>query len=929
MSKQPQLDQHFDPRRIEQDTYRRWEANGYFAPQGNGQSFSIVIPPPNVTGTLHLGHAFQHTIMDLLTRFHRMDGRQTLWQTGTDHAGIATQLVVSEQLRAQGTTPDTLGREDFIKRVWQWRDEAGGVITQQMRRIGSSVDWSRERFTMDEGFSRAVIEVFVRLYDDGLIYRGKRLVNWDPTMQTALSDLEVEYEEEAGSLWHVRYALANGARTPDGEDYIVVATTRPETMLGDTGVAVHPEDERYQNLIGKSATLPLVGRELPIVADPHVDPEFGTGCVKLTPAHDFNDNEIGARHDLEVINIFTADAKLNENAPPAYQGMDRFDARQAIVKDLENLGLIESIEEHPMQVPHCERSGAIVEPWLTDQWFVAIDELAKPAIEAVESGRITFEPKRWENVYFNWMRDIKDWCISRQLWWGHQIPAWFDKDGNIYVGRTEAEAREKNGIGSDIKLKRDPDVLETWFSSALWTFGTMGWPDETVEFSKFHPTDVLVTGHDIIFFWVARMIMMTLRFTDDVPFKKVYVHGLVRDKYGQKMTKTKGNGLDPIDVIDGIDTDGLVAKRTSNLAQRNMADRIERDTRQDFPDGIQAFGTDALRTTFCAIASPGSSYNFDLQQVEGYHFFCNKLWNATRFVFNNIDDDFTLQSGSENLADRWIRSRFAQLVESARQAIASYRFDRFAQQLYQFAWHEYCDWYVELTKAVLFNEKPTSTSYRATQSTLVEVLEAYMRLLHPLAPYITETIWQQLAPLCDSRGETIMLAPYPDASDFQRDAEAEAAVAWLQNVVTAIRNLRSERKIPPGNRVDILLSGCSADDRLYTDLCRTSVERLAKVNKLEVVEDSDQPLGSTQVIGQLRITLPFASSEERELESQRLQKEVARLTEELNRSLGKLNNVNFVERAPADVVAKERDRRATFESQIGALETQLRALTTT
>ena len=923
MSKQPQLDQHFDPRRIEQETYRRWESNRYFAPSGNGRPYSIVIPPPNVTGTLHLGHAFQHTIMDLLIRYHRMDGRETLWQTGTDHAGIATQMVVSEQLRAAGTSLEDIGRDAFVDRVWEWREQAGGTITQQMRRVGSSVDWSRERFTMDDGFSRAVLEVFVRLYEDGLIYRGKRLVNWDPTMGTALSDLEVINEEEDGFLWHLRYPLSSGRTTKEGKDYLVVATTRPETMLGDTAVAVNPNDERYHDLIGGSVTLPIVGRELPIIGDTYVDMEFGTGCLKITPAHDFNDNEIGERHDLALINIFTAEAQLNENVPEAYRGMDRFEARDAIVANLEAQGLLDSREEYKVQIPRGERSGAILEPWLTDQWFVAIKELAEPAIEAVENGSITFEPKRWENVYFSWMRDIKDWCISRQLWWGHQIPAWYDNDGNVYVGRDEHEARSKHDLADSVELRRDSDVLETWFSSALWTFGTLGWPEQTDEMSKFHPTNVLVTGHDIIFFWVARMIMMTLRFTGEVPFKTVYVHGLVRDKHGQKMTKTKGNGLDPIDVIDGIGSDELVDKRTQNLTQARMAERIEKDTRKDFPEGIPAYGTDALRFAFCAIASPGNSYNFDLQQVEGYHFFCNKLWNATKFVLSNVDAEFRVAQGQDGLADRWIKSRLARLIESSRKAMVDYRFDLLAQNIYQFAWHEYCDWYLELTKSVLFNEKPDTESYVAAQLTLLNVLETLMRLLHPLMPYVTETIWQQVAPMCNAHGETIMLASYPTEAEFKVDSEAEQAILWLQNVVTAVRNLRSERNLPPGKQVEIQLSGCTATDRRFASLTEVSLAREAKISELTFLDDNETPVGSTRVVDNLRITLPFAGAEEREQEMARLNKEITRLQKELDRTLGKLNNENFVSRAPEEVVQKERDRRATFESQLDVLNGQL------
>ncbi len=926
MSKQPQLDPHYDPGRIEQDTYRHWETNGYFAPQGNGKPYAIAIPPPNVTGTLHLGHAFQHTIMDLLIRFHRMDGRETLWQTGTDHAGIATQMVVTEQLRTNGMTATTLGRDEFIKRVWAWRAQAGGTITQQMRRIGSSVDWSRERFTMDEGFSHAVIEAFVRLYEDGLIYRGKRLVNWDPSMETALSDLEVVNEHEDGLLWYLRYPLDPTVRTKDGKNYLVVATTRPETMFGDTAVAVNPNDERYQDLIGKTVTLPIVGRKLPVIADDYVDHEFGTGCLKITPAHDFNDYDIGSRHDLEVINIFTSKACLNENVPALFRGMDRFSARNAVIEELTTLDLLDRQENYSVQIPRGERSGEILEPWLTDQWFVAIKALADPAIAAVEDGQIDFEPQRWKNVYFNWMRDIKDWCISRQLWWGHQIPAWYDEHGNIYVGRDEVEARRKHDLKASTPLRRDPDVLETWFSSALWTFATLGWPNETNDLSKFHPTDVLVTGHDIIFFWVARMIMMTLRFTGNVPFRKVYVHGLVRDKQGQKMTKTKGNGLDPLDVIDGIELESLVAKRTANLTQTSLMERIARDTTRDFPEGIPSYGTDALRFTFCAIASPGSSYNFDLHQVEGYHFFCNKLWNATKFVFAHLDGEPHPINAQDGLADRWIKSRLAEVIRTSRQAIDDYRFDRLAQQLYRFAWHEYCDWYLELTKPILFDDATESHARVAAQTTLVTVLESLMRLLHPLMPYITETIWQQLAKVQGDARETVMLAEYPYTKDFEQDEQAEQEIHWLQEVVTAVRTLRNARQVPPGHRITIQLTGHTEMDRRFAEATKTPLTRLAKIQMLELLDDGHTPAGSTVVLDNLRITLPFESDAERQQERERLNKEVIRLQAELNRSRTKLENPNFVARAPADVVSKERDRRATFESQLKVLEDQLGAL---
>ena len=928
MSKRPQLDQHFDPQRIEKETYQRWETSGYFQPMGNGSPYSIAIPPPNVTGTLHVGHAFQNSIMDALIRYHRMEGLSTLWQPGTDHAGIATQMVVSEKLRSEGIKLSDLDRDSFVDRVWQWKEEAGGTITQQMRRLGSSVDWSRERFTMDEGFSRAVQEVFVRLYEEGLIYRGKRLVNWDPVMKTALSDLEVVSEEVNGHLWHLRYPFADDVTTSDGLSYVVVATTRPETMLGDTAVAVHPDDERYAQLIGQSVMLPLVGKEIPIIADDYVDREFGTGCLKITPAHDFNDNEVGTRHELPLVNIFTDEAKINENAPAKYRNLDRFDARKQIVEDLKNLGMLDRVEEYNVNLPRGERSNAILEPWMTDQWFVAIDALAKPAIEAVENGAIEFVPKRWENVYFNWMHNIKDWCISRQLWWGHQIPAWYDDSGEIYVGRSESEVRDKHNLPSYLALRRDPDVLETWFSSALWTFGTLGWPEKTAELQKFHPTDVLVTGHDIIFFWVARMIMMTLRFTGDVPFKKVYVTGLVLDKHGQKMTKTKGNGLDPIDVIEGIEIDDLVEKRTTNLTQPRMAERIAKDTRKDYPEGIPTYGTDALRFTFYSIASPSSSYNFDLQQVEGYHFFCNKLWNANRFVLGNLDADFKVQNCDDGLAELWIKSRLARVTKKVRKAMHDYRFDVFAHEIYQFAWHEFCDWYLEITKPVLFDESVSAELAISTRTTLVQVLETLTRLLHPLMPYITETIWQQLAPFCDISEKTIMLAEYPREDDFFINQDVESTMAWMQKVVTAVRNLRGERKTPPAKRVAIEISGFTTQDQDHFEFTQELIKELAKVSELRIVDGGDHQVGSTQVVDNLRVSLPFESAEERNSEIARLTKELERLEKDLNQSNVKLNNENFVSRAPAEVVQKERGRKETLESQLDVLQAQTALLQT-
>ena len=927
MSQKPKLDQHFDPKRIEAATYDRWETAGHFQPVGNTKTYSIAIPPPNVTGTLHLGHAFQHTIMDTLIRYQRMSGRTTLWQTGTDHAGIATQMVVTEQLRNEGKTLNDLGRDGFVDRVWQWREESGSTITEQMRRIGSSVDWSRERFTMDPDYNRAVNEVFVRLFDEGLIYRGKHLVNWDPTMGTALSDLEVVSVEEDGHLWYLRYALVDGVTTRDGLPFLVVATTRPETMLGDTAVAVHPHDERYEHLIGKTVLLPLVNREIPVIADQHVDMAFGTGCLKITPAHDFDDYEIGKRHDLPLINIFDSTAHINENAPAKYQGLGRTEARAQVIEDLEQLDLVDRTESHKVQIPRGERSDVVLEPWLAEQWFVNVKPLAEPAIQAVLDGKITFEPKRWENVYFNWMNDIRDWSISRQLWWGHQIPAWYDEKGQLYVGRTEAEVRDKHQLSQDTPLERDPDVLDTWFSSALWTFATLGWPTQTRELERFHPTNVLVTGHDIIFFWVARMIMMTLKFTGEVPFEKVYITGLVRDRTGQKMTKTKGNGIDPLDVIDGITLAELVAKRTKNLTQASLAESIEAATRKEYPQGIPAYGTDALRFTFCAIASPSSSYNFDLQQVEGYYYFCNKLWNATKFVLANVEGVSAVNHEvKHSLVDLWIRSRLAQLIEQLHRSIKDYRFDLYAQALYQFTWHEYCDWYVELTKPILFKRDANDPDVVAAKTTLTAVLDTLTRLLHPVMPYITEEIWQQLAPLSQQSGTSVMVAEFPAADEFERNANAEQAIEWLQRVVTAVRTIRSERVIPPKNEIQIMLSGGHQADRDLADKTFNLLSKLAKVRELKWYSDKDAVTGSTQLVDTLKITVPFESEHDREQESERLQKSIARLRTDLQSVDKKLANERFVERAPEDVVAKERERKSMLESQLTTLHTQLESI---
>ncbi|MFZ0550086.1 MAG: valine--tRNA ligase, partial [Steroidobacteraceae bacterium] len=817
------MDKAYAPHEIERRIYEQWESRGWFAPSGGGSPFCIMIPPPNVTGTLHMGHAFQHTLMDALTRYHRMRGDAALWQPGTDHAGIATQMVVERQLEAQGRKRTDLSREAFVERVWEWKAHSGGTIAAQMRRLGDSVDWSRDRFTMDEGLSRAVAEVFVRLHDKGLIYRGKRLVNWDPVLLTALSDLEVQSEEEEGHLWHLRYPLE------DGSGHIVVATTRPETMLGDTAVAVNPDDERYKHLTGRKLQLPLVERLIPIIADAYVDACFGSGCVKITPAHDFNDYEVGLRHGLEQINIFTPQATLNDNVPARFRGLDRFEARKRVVAELEAAGLVEKVEKHRLTVPRGDRSGAVLEPFLTDQWYVRIAPLAAPAITAVESGRTRFVPENWAKTYFEWMRNIKDWCVSRQLWWGHRIPAWYDDEGNIYVARSEAEVRSKHHLGPDVQLNQDTDVLDTWFSSALWPFSTLGWPQQTPELARFYPSTVLVTGFDIIFFWVARMMMMGLEFMGDVPFKDVYITGLIRDEHGEKMSKSKGNVIDPLDIVDGIDLESLVAKRTSGLMQPQMKSKIEKATRKQYPEGMAPHGTDALRFTFTALASPSRDIRFDLARVAGYRNFCNKLWNAARFVTMSVGADPTTTTIELSVADRWIRSRFGSMVATVEKSLAEYRFDYAAAALYEFSWHEFCDWYLELTKPVLQSESSSPAARAGTRRTLLEILEALQRALHPVMPFITEEVWQRVAPLAGRSGPTVMLAPYPRPADFPRDEASEHEVSWLQSFILAVRQIRGEMNIAPSRRIPLLLRGAAARDLELIERHRTWLERLAGI----------------------------------------------------------------------------------------------------
>ncbi len=924
------MDKTYDPHAIERTWYQKWEANGYFAPQGKGESYCIMIPPPNVTGSLHMGHGFQQTIMDALTRYHRMQGHAALWQVGTDHAGIATQMVVERQLLGQGSSRTELGREKFLDKVWTWKEESGSTITRQMRRLGASVDWSRERFTMDPGFSRAVEEVFIRLYDEGLIYRGNRLVNWDCKLHTAISDLEVVTEEETGSFWYFRYPLQGGATTQDGKPYITIATTRPETLLGDTAVAVHPDDERFKHLIGKHVELPLCNRTIPIIADTYVDPAFGTGCVKITPAHDFNDYEVGQRHKLPMINILTKDGAINDNAPAAYRDMDRFECRKQLVRDIETLGLLEKIEPHKLKVPRGDRSGVVIEPYLTNQWYVATKSLADPAIKAVENGAIEFVPKNWENTYFAWMRDIQDWCISRQLWWGHRIPAWYDAQGKIYVASSEAEVRTKYKLAADLKLTQDEDVLDTWFSSALWTFGTLGWPEETPELKKFHPTDVLVTGFDIIFFWVARMIMMTLKFTGEIPFRKVYITGLVRDNEGQKMSKSKGNILDPIDLIDGIGLDTLVQKRTDSMMQPQLAQKIEKATRKQFPDGIPAHGTDALRYTFCSLASTGRDINFDMGRIEGYRNFCNKMWNAARYVFMNCEEQPVTKPTSPthySRADLWIQSRFQVALKKVNESFASYRFDLLSQAVYDFFWNEYCDWYLELSKPVLWDEKASAEHKNATRYTLLSILEQSLRLAHPLMPFITEEIWQKAAKLLDITGATIMLQPYPQEDDAMISRDVDAEIEWVKNVVLALRNIRGELNISPAKALPALFSKGSALDKKLLEDNRQFLTKLARLESIAWLTDTaNAPPASMQLAGEMEIRVPLAGLIDVKAEQARLTKEIDRLKAESTKIQAQLANERFVANAPPAVVAKERERLSNFGSSLQQLQEQLEKL---
>ena len=921
------MDKTFEPQSIEQQCYKSWEEAGLFKASGSGDPYCILLPPPNVTGSLHMGHGVQQTIMDALTRYHRMKGDNTLWQVGTDHAGIATQMVVERQLNAEGKTRHDLGREDFIKKVWEWKEHSGGTITGQMRRLGTSPDWSREVFTMDEDLSKAVTEVFVKLHEEGLIYRGKRLVNWDPVLHTAVSDLEVLNEEEDGHMWHMRYPLA------DGSGELVVATTRPETMLGDTAVAVHPDDERYQGFIGKEIKLPITGRLIPVIADDYVDQEFGTGCVKITPAHDFNDYDMGKRHNLPMINILTDDAKINDDAPEAYRGLDRFDARKQIVADLDAQGSLVKIEPHKLKVPRGDRTGAVIEPYLTDQWYVAVESLAKPAIEAVESGEIRFVPENWNKTYYQWMHNIQDWCISRQLWWGHRIPAWYDENGKVFVGRTEEEVREKHGLGSDVTLSQDDDVLDTWFSSALWPFATMGWPEETPDLETFVPSSVLVTGFDIIFFWVARMIMMTKKFTGKIPFKDIYITGLIRDENGDKMSKSKGNVLDPIDLIDGIDIESLVTKRTAGMMQPQLAEKIAKRTRKQFPDGIQAYGTDALRFTFAAMASTSRDINFDMARVEGYRNFCNKIWNASRFVLMNTEEHDTGRDGGEmvlSMADRWIWAKFQQTLVEFEKALEDYRFDIAAQTVYEFTWNQFCDWYLELTKPVLSNDASTDAEKRGTRHTLINVLESLLRLLHPLMPFITDTIWQRVVPLSALKvdaGASIMVQAFPEVEAAKQDDNVLADIEWVKKFIVGIRNIRGEMDISPNKPLNALLKNVSDEDARRLDAAKAFLDKLSKLETVTILKDGEEaPASATALVGEMEILIPMAGLIDKDAELARITKAMEKIEKDVSRTRGKLGNEKFVSNAPEAVIEKERGKLEEGEKALAKLKEQFETI---
>ncbi len=915
------MEKTYNPKEIETRIYASWEDSGYFSPSKSGAPFCIVIPPPNVTGTLHMGHAFQDTIMDIIIRYERMKGKNTLWQVGTDHAGIATQMVVERQLEKNGTSRQQLGRETFEQEVWKWKEESGSTITKQMKRLGASTDWTKEKFTMDENLVRGVTKVFIQLYEEGLIYRGKRLVNWDPVLQTALSDLEVATSEEKGSLWHMRYPL-------DGqEDYIVVATTRPETMLGDTAVAVHPDDKRYKHLVGKHIILPLTKRKIPIIADEYVDQAFGTGCVKITPAHDFNDFEIGKKHGLEVISVLDQAAKISQSAPSEYGGLDRFEARRKIVKDLEELGLMHEIEDYLLTIPRGDRSGAILEPLITNQWFLKMEPLAKPAIEVVKNGELKFVPENWSKTYFEWLENIQDWCISRQLWWGHRIPAWYDNEGNVFVGENEPEIRKKHNLDGSIVLTQDQDVLDTWFSSALWPFSSLGWPDDTYDLKTFYPTNVLVTGFDIIFFWVARMVMMGLKFMDEIPFNEIYIHGLIKDKNGQKMSKSKGNILDPIDLIDGISLDDLLEKRVQGLMQPEMEQRIINDTKKEFPNGIPDFGTDALRFNFAIQASTGRDIRLDLNRVEGYRNFCNKIWNASRFIKMNTNDFelLNIKDSQGHAIDQWIQSRYAKTIDEVEKQFGQYRFDLAATAMYEFVWNDFCDWYIELAKTNINDPGIADSKKDYTKNNLINMLDAILRMLHPTIPFITEEIWQSLNE--ENAKRSIMKSVFPSSDDWKTDDESAENTEWLKNFISSVRQIRSEMNIPPKQSISIIVEDASSLDCERLESLGSFIRNLGSVEAIMHKESSDVlPKSAIALLGEMKVFIPLEGLVDIEEEKGRLEKKLSKLNKELESVQNRLSNDAFIEKAPSDVVDDLKAKLKGLISDQSRIEEQIKLL---
>ena len=910
------MKKNYEPKGIEKKIYDNWESSGFFTavPDEKKEPFCIMIPPPNVTGTLHMGHGFQNTLMDALIRYKRMSGFDVLWQVGVDHAGIATQMVVERQLESEGQTKESIGRDAFEKRVWEWKEKSGGTITQQLRRLGASVDWSREAFTMSEDLSLAVKEVFISLFDEGLIYRGERLVNWDVVLQTALSDLEVTSEEETGSLWYFDYPVENGSS-------ITVATTRPETMLGDSAVAVNPEDERFKELIGQFVIMPITERKIPIIEDSYVDSDFGTGCVKITPAHDFNDFEIGKRHGLEVINILNLDGTLNEFVPKKYRGLTTTEARKEVLNEMESLGLLSKIEPHKVQIPKSQRSDSVLEPLITNQWFVDVKKMSKEAIRVVHENETGFIPKNWENTYFDWMNKIQDWCISRQLWWGHRIPAWFDKEENVYVGKTEDEVRKKYDL-KDIELHQDEDVLDTWFSSALWTFSTLGWPKEDNLLSRYHPTSVLVTGFDIIFFWVARMIMMTTHFISEVPFKKILIHGLIKDSEGIKMSKSKGNTLDPLDIIDGINLSDLSAKRTEGLMQPQMKERIEKQTKKDFPEGISAYGTDALRLTFCSLATGGRDINFDMKRVEGYRNFCNKLWNASRFIEMQIESYGVSEESDEGLIEKWINYRFNLTAKKVNDAFVNFRFDLATKAIYEFIWYEFCDWYIELSKIKLSNEGEENSKI---VKSMVTILEETLRLAHPIMPFITEEIWMHFKPYHQNSEKSIMIAETPKHKENLSDDEYQS-IEWLKEIVSGIRNIRGEMLIKPSITIKAFYEGGDKIDRNRSNDLTNLIKEIAGLQSLEWIGEKNLPPSAVVVVENLKILIPLEGLIDPKEESQRLTKKIDKVSKEHKMLSSKLNNKKFTDNAPKELVQEQQERFEIISKELNNLNDQLKEI---